>query len=125
VAGARHAAQALEAELAGVREQLNEQHGKLAAAEGRMAFNRERRADLEGRIERNRADIEATGAKLVQQEFVFRRRARRWTRSSAGSPALRTSSPGTRAGRPRPRASASGSSARCTRAAPRPTAPRR
>ncbi|MBB5351161.1 chromosome segregation protein [Haloferula luteola] len=69
VAGAREAARSFEGLLAERRQELNEHRNALASAEGRIAFNMERRAELEGRIEQNKAEIDATQEKLAQQEF--------------------------------------------------------
>ncbi|BCX49162.1 chromosome partition protein Smc [Haloferula helveola] len=71
VADARLAARNFEGELAELRQELNEHRNSLASAEGRMAFNNERRSELEGRIGQNRDEIEATREKLQKQEFDF------------------------------------------------------
>ena len=71
VRGARGEAQALEEELARLRQQLNEHRNQAAAALSRMHFNEERRAELESRIVQNREDIELTRGKLAQQEQDF------------------------------------------------------
>ncbi|MGE9271251.1 MAG: chromosome segregation protein SMC, partial [Verrucomicrobiales bacterium] len=71
VADARLTARNFEGELAELRQELNEHRNLLASAEGRMAFNNERRAELEGRVEQNREEIEATKEKLEKQEFDF------------------------------------------------------
>ncbi len=69
VADARLTARNFEGELADLRQQLNSHRNALAAAEGRVAFNEERKAELEGRISQNREEIETTREKLAQQEF--------------------------------------------------------
>jgi chromosome segregation protein len=71
VAEARHEAQALESELSGLRQQLGEHRNTLSTAEGRIAFNEERKTELQARIQQNVGDIEATRKKLAQQEFDF------------------------------------------------------
>ncbi|MEI7927616.1 MAG: chromosome segregation protein SMC [Verrucomicrobiales bacterium] len=68
---ARAAARAFEGELADLRQQLNEHRNALASAQGRIAFNEERKAELEIRIRQNHEDIELTREKLSQQEFEF------------------------------------------------------
>jgi chromosome segregation protein len=71
VAEARAAARIFESELAELRHRLNEHRNALNSATGRMAFNDERRAELESRIRQNHEDIEATREKLAKQEFDF------------------------------------------------------
>ncbi|MFC7336887.1 chromosome segregation protein SMC [Haloferula chungangensis] len=71
VADARLAARNFEGELAELRQELNNHRNALASAEGRIAFNDERRAELEGRVGQNREEIEATREKLERQEFDF------------------------------------------------------
>lgn len=71
VSEARAAARAFEGELADLRQQLNEHRNALASAQGRIAFNEERKAELEIRIRQNHEDIELTKEKLSQQEFEF------------------------------------------------------
>ncbi len=71
VATARAAARAFEGELAELRGRLNEHRNALNSAEGRMAFNEERKAELESRIRQNHEDIFSTREKLAQQEFDF------------------------------------------------------
>jgi len=71
VVEARHKAQALESELGGLRQRINERRNALNTAEGRIAFNDERKNELEGRIGQNRADIATTREKLKQQEVDF------------------------------------------------------
>ena len=71
VADARLTARNFEGELAELRQELNEHRNLLASAEGRMAFNNERRSELEGRVSQNREEIEATKEKLEKQEFDF------------------------------------------------------
>jgi hypothetical protein len=48
----RAAARELEGELADLRQRLNEHRNALNAAEGRIAFNEERKHELESRIRR-------------------------------------------------------------------------
>ena len=71
VAEARAAARELEGELADLRQRLNEHRNALNAAEGRIAFNEERKHELESRIRQNHEDIFSTREKLAQQEFDF------------------------------------------------------
>ena len=71
VSEARAAARAFESELSELRQQLNEHRNALAAAEGRIAFNDERKAELESRIRQNHEDIADTRDKLARQEFEF------------------------------------------------------
>ncbi|MEY5019714.1 MAG: chromosome segregation protein [Verrucomicrobiota bacterium] len=68
---ARAAARVFEGELAEIRQRLNEHRNALSSAEGRMAFNEERKHELEFRIRQNREDIQSTRDKLAQQEFDF------------------------------------------------------
>jgi len=71
VSEARHEAQALESELSGLRQQLGEHRNTLSTAEGRVAFNEERKTELKERIQQNVGDIDSTRKKLAQQEFDF------------------------------------------------------
>jgi chromosome segregation protein len=71
VAESRAAARLLEGELAELRQRLNEHRNLLNSAAGRMAFNDERRAELESRIHQNHEDIVTTREKLAQQENDF------------------------------------------------------
>jgi chromosome segregation protein len=71
VATARAAARTFEGELAELRGRLNEHRNALNSAEGRMAFNEERKAELDSRIRQNHEDIFSTREKLAQQEFDF------------------------------------------------------
>jgi chromosome segregation protein len=71
VAEARAAARTFEGELAELRHRSNEHKNALNSAQGRMAFNEERKAELESRIRQNHEDIFATREKLAQQEFDF------------------------------------------------------
>lgn len=71
VSEARAAARAFEGELAEFRHRLNEHQNALNSAQGRMAFNEERKNELESRIRQNHEDIHATREKLAQQEFDF------------------------------------------------------
>jgi chromosome segregation protein len=71
VSEARSAARLFESELAELRQQLNGHQNSLASAEARIAFNNERKAELEGRISQNHTDIVSTREKLAQQEFDF------------------------------------------------------
>lgn len=71
VTEARAAARAFEGELAELRHRSNEHKNALNSAEGRMAFNEERKAELESRIRQNHEDIFSTREKLAQQEFDF------------------------------------------------------
>jgi chromosome segregation protein len=71
VAEARAAARTFEGELAELRHRSNEHKNALNSAQGRIAFNDERKAELESRIRQNHEDIFATREKLAQQEFDF------------------------------------------------------
>lgn len=71
VVHARDAAQSLEAELSNIRQQLNEHTNAASAAESRIAFNKERTAELEARVSQNQSDIEDAQSKLEQQQFDF------------------------------------------------------
>ncbi len=71
VAEARAAARVFEGELAELRQRLNEHRNALTSAAGRIAFNDERRAELESRIRQNHEDIAETREKLAKQEFDF------------------------------------------------------
>ena len=71
VSEARSEARLFESELAELRQQLNTHQNSLAAAHARIAFNNERKSELEGRISQNHSDIESTKEKLAQQEFDF------------------------------------------------------
>ncbi len=71
VSEARAAARTFEGELAELRHRSNEHKNALNSAQGRMAFNEERKAELESRIRQNHEDIYATREKLAQQEFDF------------------------------------------------------
>ena len=71
VADARNAARIFEGELAELRQRLNEHRTALNSAAGRMAFNDERKSELESRIRQNHEEIAATRDKLAQQEFDF------------------------------------------------------
>lgn len=72
VAEARQVARNFEAELSEIRQKLNEHRNALNAAQGRVAFNSERKAELESRIRQNHEDVENIREKLVQQEFDFK-----------------------------------------------------
>jgi chromosome segregation protein len=69
VSEARSEARTFEGELAELRQRLNEHRNALTSGSGRMAFNEERKAELESRIRQNHEDIAATREKLAQQEF--------------------------------------------------------
>jgi chromosome segregation protein len=71
VAHAREAARMLEGELAELRQRSNEHRNALNTAEGRIAFNEERKHELDSRIRQNHEDIFSTREKLAQQEFDF------------------------------------------------------
>ena len=71
VSEARAAARTFEGELAELRHRSNEHKNALNSAQGRMAFNEERKSELESRIRQNHEDIYATREKLAQQEFDF------------------------------------------------------
>jgi chromosome segregation protein len=67
----RAAARVFEGELAELRQHLNEHRNALTSASGRMAFNDERRSELDSRIRQNHEDIAETREKLAKQEFEF------------------------------------------------------
>jgi chromosome segregation protein len=71
VTEARAAARTFEGELAELRHRSNEHKNAFNSAQGRMAFNEERKSELESRIRQNHEDIYATREKLAQQEFDF------------------------------------------------------
>jgi chromosome segregation protein len=71
VTEARTAARIFEGELAELRQRLNEHRNALNSASGRMAFNDERKMELESRIRQNHEDIAETREKLALQEFEF------------------------------------------------------
>jgi len=71
VVKARDAAQSLEAELSEIRQQLNHHTNAASAAESRIAFNKERQAELEARVSQNQKDILEAQKKLEQQQFDF------------------------------------------------------
>ncbi len=71
VKDARTEAREFEAELAEIRQQLNTHQNALTAAKARVAFNNERKSELQGRIAQNSDDISSTKDKLAQQEFDF------------------------------------------------------
>ncbi len=71
VSETRAAARTFEGELAELRHRSNEHKNALNSAQGRMAFNEERKAELESRIRQNHEDIYSTREKLAQQEFDF------------------------------------------------------
>jgi len=71
VAAARAEARVFEGELAELRHCANEHRNTLSSAQGRIAFNEERKAELESRIRQNHEDIHSTREKLAQQEFDF------------------------------------------------------
>jgi chromosome segregation protein len=71
VAEARAEARVFEGELAELRQRSNEHRNALNSAQGRIAFNEERQAELDSRIRQNHEDIFSTREKLAQQEFDF------------------------------------------------------
>ncbi|MCX6868173.1 MAG: chromosome segregation protein SMC [Verrucomicrobia bacterium] len=71
VAEARAEARVFEGELAELRQRSNEHRNALNSAQGRIAFNEERKAELDSRIRQNHEDIFSTREKLAQQEFDF------------------------------------------------------
>jgi chromosome segregation protein len=68
---ARAAARTFEGELAELAAHLNEHRNALNSAEGRMAFNEERKAELEAASARTTRTFSSTREKLAQQEFDF------------------------------------------------------
>ena len=68
---ARAVARSFESELSELRQKINEHRNVLNTSEGRVAFNNERKTELEGRIRQNNEDVEDTRQKLTQQEFDF------------------------------------------------------
>ena len=71
VSEARAAARTFEGELAELRHRSNEHKNAFNSAHGRIAFNEERKSELESRIRQNHEDIYATREKLAKQEFDF------------------------------------------------------
>ena len=68
---ARDNAQELESQLSEIRQMLNEKRNAASAAQSKIAFNKERQAELIARIEQNESEIEETRNKLMQQEMDF------------------------------------------------------
>ena len=71
VVEARDAAQSLEAELSEIRQLLNHHTNTANAAENRIAFNKERQAELEARVIQNQTDILEAQEKLQQQQSDY------------------------------------------------------
>ncbi len=71
VISARDNAQELESQLSEIRQILNEKRNAANAAQSKIAFNKERQAELIVRIEQNESEIEETRNKLMQQEMDF------------------------------------------------------
>jgi chromosome segregation protein len=71
VSEARAAARTFEGELAELRHRSNEHKNAFNSAQGRIAFNEERKSELESRIRQNHEDIYSTREKLAKQEFDF------------------------------------------------------
>jgi chromosome segregation protein len=68
VVNARDKAQALDAELSGLRQRLSDKKNAISAAKSRVAFNDERKGELAERLERNEKDIASTDSNLVEQQ---------------------------------------------------------
>ena len=120
VTHARSEARALETELAELRQRLNERRNALNSGEGRIAFNEERKQELESRIGQNREDIAVTNDKLAQQEFAFiaaNEALEALARRIAGQE-IQLASQRTHADA---KANANGSIRRCVKAGPKPT----
>lgn len=68
VVEARDLAQALDAQLSGLRQRLSDKTGAINAAENRIAFNNERKAELAERLSQNENEISETAERLAQQK---------------------------------------------------------
>lgn len=68
VVEARDKAQALDAQLSGLRQRLSDKKNAISAAENRVAFNNERKGELAERLDQNQKDIEATQSNLAEQQ---------------------------------------------------------
>ncbi len=68
VVNARDQAQALDAQLSGLRQRLSDKKNAISAAENRVAFNNERKRELAERLEQNEKDINATQSNLAEQQ---------------------------------------------------------
>ncbi|YCM44965.1 chromosome segregation protein SMC [Verrucomicrobiaceae bacterium 227] len=68
VVTSRDKAQALDSELSSLRQNLSERRNAISAAESRIAFNNERKAELSERLGQNEKDIEATDSNLAEQQ---------------------------------------------------------
>ena len=68
VVNARDKAQALDAELSGLRQRLSDKKNSIAAAENRIAFNDERKGELGERLQQNDKEIASTEASLAEQQ---------------------------------------------------------
>ena len=68
VVSARDKAQALDAELSGLRQRLSDKKNAIAVAKNRVAFNEERKGELGERLEQNENEINETDSNLVEQQ---------------------------------------------------------
>ncbi|MDA7881104.1 chromosome segregation protein SMC [Akkermansiaceae bacterium] len=68
VVNARDKAQALDAELSGLRQRLSDKKNAIAVAKNRVAFNEERKGELGERLAQNEKEINETDSNLVEQQ---------------------------------------------------------
>jgi len=68
VVNARDKAQALDAQLSGLRQRLSDKKNSISAAANRIAFNDERKNELAERLAQNEKDIASTDSNLVEQQ---------------------------------------------------------
>ena len=68
VVNARDKAQALDAELSGLRQRLSDKKNAIQVAQNRIAFNEERKGELGERLEQNEKEINETDSNLLEQQ---------------------------------------------------------
>ncbi len=68
VVEARDRAQALDAELSGIRQRLSDKKNAVQAATNRIAFNDERKGELSERLKQNEKEISETKVRLEEQQ---------------------------------------------------------
>ena len=68
VVNARDKAQALDAELSGLRQRLSDKKNAIAVAKNRVAFNEERKGELGERLAQNEKEISETDSSLLEQQ---------------------------------------------------------
>lgn len=68
VVNARDKAQALDAQLSGLRQRLSDKKNAISAAKNRIAFNDERKGELADRLQQNEKDIASTDSNLAEQQ---------------------------------------------------------